>query len=265
MNIKNTIKCFSIVGTMIVGAFSPHPVHAVDSAQFPISKQTFKKFFPNANAVFTYEGLIQAAAKYPSFLNQGSEEQVKSELVAFLANAAHETTGGWPTAPGGPYAWGLYFAQEVGCESGHCTQYTDPTSAYKPVAGQTYHGRGAMQLSWNYNYGQASEAIYGNANKLLQEPGLVATDPVLAWETAIWFWMTPQAPKPSAHEVVMGDPAAYKNDVFGETVNIINGGIECGHGMNPQLENRIGFYKHFAQLLGISVPTHLGEYCQNPN
>ncbi|GGI92153.1 chitinase [Legionella impletisoli] len=231
----------------------------------PLNEEEFKAFFPHANPVFSYEGLEKAAAKYPLFLHEGTEEQNKRELIAFLANVSHETTGGWPTAPGGPFAWGLCFAEEVGCKGTVCPQYTDPSSEYKPVSGQSYHGRGAMQLSWNYNYGQASQAIFGDPKVLLSNPGLVGTDPILAWETAIWFWMTPQPPKPAAHSVMLSDPTAYKNDLFGETINIINGGIECGQGENPNLLNRVGFYKHFAEIYKLAVPEQLGEYCKNPN
>lgn len=241
-------------------------------AEVPITEDEFKKMFPHANPVYTYQAFVEAASKYPTFLNEGSEEQIQSELIAFFANAAHETTGGWPTAPDGLYAWGLSFAEEVGCQAGRCTAYTDPNSPYAPVPGQTYQGRGALQLSWNGNYGQASEAIYGNAQQLLANPGLVATDPELAWETAIWFWMTPKPtapgnpPIPSAHEIMIGDPSAYGGDLFGETVNLINGSIECGpdvsSSVKAELENRIGFYKYFAEMLGAPVPSNLGQYCE---
>ncbi|MDK1285739.1 chitinase [Pseudoalteromonas umbrosa] len=228
---------------------------------FPISEIQYNKLFPNRNDIFTYQALVEAASKYPEFLNEGTDDTRLNELIAFLANVSHETTGGWPTAPGGPYAWGLHFAQEVGCETGNCTQYTDQNSRFKPEPGQTYQGRGAIQLSWNYNYGQASEAIFGDASVLLKEPSLVVQEPILAWQTAIWFWMTPQPPKPSCHEVMVGNPSAYDGDLFGETINIINGGVECGKGMNRQLENRIGFYKHFATQLNANVPPTLGSYC----
>ena len=122
-------------------------------------------------------------------------------------------------------------------------------------------GAGAIQISYNYNYGLASEAIFNDKNVLLNEPGLVATTSELAWRTAIWFWMTPQPPKPSCHEVMVGDPLSFDGDLFGETVNIINGGVECGKGMNDQIENRIGFYKYFASLLDVRVPDNLGQYC----
>jgi hypothetical protein len=36
---------------------------------------------------------------------------------------------------------------------------------------------GAIQLSWNYNYIDASKALTGNSTALCQNPELVATDP----------------------------------------------------------------------------------------
>ncbi len=39
-----------------------------------------------------------------------------------------------------------------------------------------------MQLSWNYNYGQCGAAL---GLPLLSNPGLVASDPVTAFKTAL--------------------------------------------------------------------------------
>ena len=49
------------------------------------------------------------------------------------------------------------------------------TAAYPCIPGQKYFGRGAKQLSWNYNYGAFSNAMFGDAMILLKNPGLVAT------------------------------------------------------------------------------------------
>lgn len=35
-----------------------------------------------------------------------------------------------------------------------------------------YYGRGPLQLTWNYNYGQVSRAIFGD-NRLLNDPDMV--------------------------------------------------------------------------------------------
>ena len=67
---------------------------------------------------------------------------------------------------------------------------------------------------------------------LINNPDLVATDPVISFKTAIWFWMTPQANKPSSHDVIIGQWTPSPVDtsagrVPGITI-IINGGQECG-------------------------------------
>ncbi|KAL7207004.1 hypothetical protein ACSBR2_019656 [Camellia fascicularis] len=99
----------------------------------------------------------------------------------------------------------------------------------------------------NYNYGPAGKAIRVN---LLNNPDLVASDPVVLFKTALWFWMTPHSPKPSCHDVISwrwtptaADRLAGRVLGFGVITNIINGGIECGHGLDPSVQDRIGFFK----------------------
>ncbi|NUP08171.1 MAG: hypothetical protein HOW73_19150 [Polyangiaceae bacterium] len=212
--------------------------------------------------LYTYEALIEAAGEFPAFASTGSLDDRKRELAAFLANISHETTGGWATAPGGPTSWGLCFRQEVGCEGGACTGYCDPTNVTYPCSpGVTYHGRGPMQLSWNYNYGQAGDAL---GLPLLTEPDLVAEDGTVSFLTALWFWNTTQAPKPSCHDVMTGvwEPSAADVEAgrvpgFGMTVNIINGGIECTQPTPPQVEDRIAFYMRYCEMLGVDAGSNL--------
>ena len=217
-----------------------------------------------SGGIYTYDGLVAAAADYPSFACTGSVELRARELAAFLAQISHETTGGWPQAPDGPYAWGLCFSEEVGCENNNCPQYCDPNNATYPCApGKTYHGRGAIQLSWNYNYGPAGEAL---GVDLLAAPELVATDSELALQTALWFWMTTQAPKPSAHDVMVGawtptpaDAALGRVPGYGMVTNIINGGLECGMPTTPAVEDRVGFFQRYVDVLGATTGDAL--YC----
>jgi hypothetical protein len=75
----------------------------------------------------------------------------------------------------------------------------------------------------SYNYIQAGAALGFDG---LNNPELVASDPVLSFKTAIWFWMTPQAPKPSCHDVMQGlwiptaaDLAAGRVAGYGEWVS----------------------------------------------
>ncbi|KAG8655784.1 hypothetical protein MANES_04G067520v8 [Manihot esculenta] len=124
------------------------------------------------------------------------------------------------------------------------------------------------EVLWNYNYGQCGNAI---GVGLLNNPDLAATDPVISFKTAIWFWMTPQSPKPSCHNVIIGkwsptpaDSAAGRVPGYGVITNIINGGIECGKGPNDQVKDRIGFYKRYCDILGVSYGSNLDCHNQRP-
>lgn len=219
---------------------------------------------PNRKAVpkqdfYSYDAFCEAARHFPAFLNEGDETARKRELCAFLANAAQETSGGWDEAPGGYFKWGLYFKEEQTHANGN-NLYTDTSKKnWLPVAGKSYHGRGPKQLSWNYNYGQFSEAFLGYKDSLLRHPELLATDPVISWASAVWFWMTPQPPKPSCHDVITGkwvptfrDSSAGRFPGFGTTVNIINGGVECGKA-NPadKTTKRYEYYRYFCNYFKI--------------
>lgn len=106
---------------------------------------------------------------------------------------------------------------------------------------------------------------------LLNNPDLVATDPIISFKTAIWFWMTPQSPKPSSHDVITGrwnpsgsDEGAGRVPGYGVITNIINGGIECGKGWNAKVEDRISFYKRYCSILGNDHGNNLDCYDQRP-
>ena len=226
-----------------------------------LSRQQYEQLFPHHNAIYTYDALLKAAASFPEFAGEGAREVRLRELAAFFAHAAHETTSGWAGAKGGPYVWGLYYTDEQACLDGHCTQYnTGGTSPYKPAAGKSYYGRGPLQLTYAYNYGLAGDELH---LPLLANPEMVSRDGVVAFRTALWFWMKAQAPKPSCHEVMCGkwqpaatDLAAHRKPGFGMTINIINGGVECRtneQAARDARQERIGFYRHMATLLKTTV------------
>lgn len=191
---------------------------------------------------------------YGDFCSSANVQTDKKELAAFFAQIAHETRHG----EDGKYNDGLMFTHE----NDTTNAYIAPNDEYPPAKGRQYYGRGPMQLSYNGNYGYASMCIFGDKDILLKKPALVQNDPVVAFETAIYFWMTPQTHKPSAHDVMTGkwqpnaaDKAANRVPGFGMTINIVNGQIECGKGDNiGAMNDRIGFYKHFLQMLGATDP-----------
>jgi len=205
--------------------------------------------------------LVKERVFYKNFLSEGTLTTRKRELAAFLANISHETTGG--PAVGNTYEWGLFFREEGENTAEPPNTYVSPNTEYPPVAGKSYHGRGPIQLSYNYNYGPASEHIFGDKNILLSNPELVSSDAAIAFMTAIWFWMTPQFPKPSAHDVIVGNWTPTADDSegnriagLGMTINIINGGVECGFnnpGEKDQVIDRIKYYERYTGILGIST------------
>jgi predicted chitinase len=191
---------------------------------------------------------------YGNFCAEKNLQTNKKELAAFFANIAHETRHGQD----GKYNDGLMFIHE----NNTSLAYTADNDNYPAVPGKKYYGRGPMQISYNGNYGYASDCIFGDKKILLNNPELVETDPVIAFKTAIYFWMTQQTLKPSAHDVMIGkwqpnaaDQAAGRTPGFGMTINIINGQVECDKGENMQAMNdRIGFYRYFLNKLGVSDP-----------
>ncbi len=68
------------------------------------------------------------------------------------------------------------------------TSETGDLEGYIP-ASKVFFGRGAIQLSWNYNYIKASEALTGDSATFCEKPDLVATNPEYAWGAGIFFWM----------------------------------------------------------------------------
>ncbi|TAH08447.1 MAG: chitinase [Sphingobacteriia bacterium] len=226
--------------------------YAISTTRSAYSKEVEQKEF------YSYASFIQASRRFPDFLKKGTETQKKRELAAFLASMAHETSGGWDDAPGGYFKWGLYFLEERGCENG-CTHYSDTTKKKMfPVKGQSYHGRGPLQLSWNYNYAQFSSFYFKDLNKLLRNPSLLSSDPVLCFASAFWFWMTPQYPKPSCHEIMTGiwepelkDSIAGRLPGFGAVMNVINGGLECGANQSPKTAYRLAYYEYFCKYFNV--------------
>jgi len=235
-----------------------------------LTESKWNELFPNRNGrkaknpiktatdFYSFKAFVAAAKYFPDFLT-GNPMTQKRELAAFLANIAQETTGGWAEAPGGYFKWGLYFVEEK--EDSFKNRYADYSKKnYPPVPDKNYMGRGPKQLSWNYNYGQFSEAWFGSRDTLLNHPERLAHDPVLSFASAIWFWMTPQFPKPSCHDIMAGNWKPTPNDVqkgrvpgFGATVNVINGGVECGSGNELEKTTyRYKYYLYFCKYFQVS-------------
>ncbi len=227
-----------------------------------LSKAQYERIFPHHHPLYSYEAFVKAADTDPLFAGEGDSVVRRRELAAFLGEIAHETGNGGTGAEGGTYVWGLYYTEEQGCQDGHCKAYnTGGSSPYHPVPGKSYYGRGPIQLTYAYNYGLAGAEL---GLPLLAHPELVSQDGVVAFRTALWFWMRTQLPIPSCHDVITGkwqpdaqDRRLGRRPGFGMTINIINGGVECGGGkpaaIREDREDRIGYYRWFAGILRVPV------------
>nr|WMZ41542.1 chitinase [Linum usitatissimum] len=165
---------------------------------------------------YTREAFIQAARSYPSFGNRGSDAGSKREIAAFFAHVTHETGS-------------MCYIEEI-----NKAEYCD-RSRYPCAQGKRYYGRGPLQLTWNYNYAEAGKA---NGFDGVANPDIVARDPVLAWRTALWFWMT--------------NVRAVLPQGFGATIRKINS-MECNGGNTPAVNARVSYYTQYCQQLGIGV------------
>merc|ERR1719234_220553 len=103
--------------------------------------------------------------------------------------------------------------------------------------------------------------MFGDARILLEQPDLVAST-WLNFASSMWFYVTPQPPKPSMLQVVEGDWTPNSVDQvnllepgFGATTMIINGALECGPSpTNPTgASNRANYYTDFAGRLGVDI------------
>ncbi|GGH30793.1 glycoside hydrolase family 19 protein [Paenibacillus segetis] len=234
---------------------------------FRLDKTTKKETLIMQNADFNASWnlsvpIISKTVDFGSFIKEGSTVDRKRELAAFLANIAHETGGGWATAPGGELSWGLYWNEEVGYINSTNIGYVQSDTNFPPVAGKSYHGRGPIQLSWNYNYGLISGIIYGTKDTLLQQPELITSEGKLGFMTAMLFWMTPQPPKPSAHDVMVGNwtPSAAEISKgltppgFGVTIMIINGSFEGNKDETDyRVGRRVGHYRDITTKMGVNI------------
>ena len=123
---------------------------------------------------------------------------------------------------------------------GASKDYCDNTNTQYPCnPNKKYYGRGPLQLTWNYNYGAAGSNI---GLDLLNSPETVATDVVISFETALWFWMTYVRPVVSQG--------------FGATIQAINGN-ECNGGNSDAVQARVQYYKQYCNQLGIAPGDNL--------
>jgi predicted chitinase len=191
-----------------------------------VSQTQFNQMFPNRNPFYTYQGLLDAAATFPAFAGTGDLAMRRREAAAAMANFAHETGG-------------LVHVTEI-ARGLYCSNSATPCGVCAP--GQSYYGRGPIQLSWNFNYCSAGQALGLN---LWANPNLVEQNSAIAWRTAFWYWMTQNGPGTQpAHNCIIN------NAGFGCTIRSINGALECNGGNPAQVQSRINNFNLFKAIIG---------------
>lgn len=218
------------------GGGTPNPDPTTPSPSgFVVSEAQFNQMFPNRNPFYTYNGLVAALSAYPGFATTGDDTVKRREAAAFLANVSHETGG---------------LVHIVEQNTANYPHYCDTSQPYGCPAGQAaYYGRGPIQLSWNFNYKAAGDALGIN---LLANPYLVEQDPAVAMKTALWYWNTQNGPGTMTAHAAMVNGAG-----FGETIRSINGALECNGGNPAQVQSRINSYQSFTQILGVTPGNNL--------
>ena len=252
---------------------NPANVQRVESI---LSAAEWDFLFPRRAAEYTYTNFLRAVAKFPAFCGdyldgRDSDAICRKALATMFAHFSQETGGHTSHWIEPEWRQGLHYLRELGwdetmangygiCDPGSWQGETWPCATVLDGSFKSYFGRGAKQLSYNYNYGPFSLAMFGDVNVLLREPELVA-DSWLNLASAVFFYVYSQPPKPSMLHVVDGTWQPNQHDIdnglltgFGVTTQIINGGIECGGSQEHlQSQNRIGYYLSFTDYLDVPV------------
>lgn len=252
-----------------------------------LKESDWEYLFPLRAKDYSYSNFLKAVGKFPALCDnyqdgRDSDAICRKELATMFAHFAQETGGHESWRPEAEWRQALVHVREMGWSEGQKGGYngecnpdvwqgqTWPCGKDKDGDFLSYFGRGAKQLSYNYNYGPFSEAMYGDVRVLLDKPELVA-DTWLNLASAIFFFAYPQPPKPSMLQVIDGtwqpndrDKANGLISGFGVTTQIINGGVECGGSTEiAQSQNRIKYYKAFANYLKVPIPADEVLGCAN--
>ncbi|XP_048490964.1 endochitinase EP3-like isoform X1 [Beta vulgaris subsp. vulgaris] len=170
---------------------------------------------------------LEALNNYPQFGTIGSIDDSKREIAAFFAHITHETGH-------------LCYIEEI---NGPAGDYCDKNNREWPCnPKKQYYGRGPIQLSWNFNYGPAGQSIGFDG---LNAPEIVASDPIIAFRTALWYWMI------NVHSLIISGQG------FGSTIRAINGILECDGGHPAAVNARIRYYTQYCNQLGVSPGDNL--------
>lgn len=135
---------------------------------------------------------------------------------------------------------GMCYIEEI---DGPSKDYCDESNTQYPCnPNKGYYGRGPIQLSWNFNYGPAGDRIGFDG---VNNPDIVATDRVISFKTALWYWMN------NCHDLIISGQG------FGATIRAINGQLECD-GANPDtVSARVQYYTNYCNQFQVDPGNNL--------
>ena len=130
-------------------------------------------------------------------------------------------------------------------------------------------------------YGKFSKAYFDDEfygeNRLLEFPNILLDNVQASFSAALWFYMTPHFPKPSAHDVITGlfkpndrDREFGIGNDFGSTIAIMaqdssdDTTEECyktSEGETEEASSRIQIYESLLDSLGLSSELESSKSC----
>ncbi len=271
--VKASIRTLPNARVDAISPGNPNNPKNVKRVEAILGAEQWEYLFPRRDPSYSYTRFLQAVAKFPAvcddYLDGRNADQIcRTTLATMFAHFAQETGDHNRSDSVPEWRQGLKYLREMGhseASSSYNGECSDPTFNQIWTCGKNangsfkgYFGRGAKQLSYNYNYGPFSQVMFdGDQHVLLQKPELVA-DTWLNLASATFFFVFPQPPKASMLHVIDGtwvpnasDKSKGLGNDFATTIQIIT--AECGSGVKAAAQNRINYYKEFGAALGVAV------------
>ena len=189
-------------------------------------KTRFDGLFPSS--VYSYDNFLKAVAKFPAFCNETNKPRgynidntCKSEIAAFFAHIKTSSTT-------------LTIVKDLSCvnSTNAATCGFKQTADLKSPASSFFYGRGPLALQGDLDYARLSLIFYegfDRRSELINNPYRVADDSYVAFASAMYRFMVPKLPAPSAHNVMTGFYVPNATDVksglpagFGSTIQILS-------------------------------------------
>jgi chitinase len=116
------------------------------------------------------------------------------------------------------------------------------------AADNDYYPRGSGYTMGIEKYYWMSQVVYGD-DTLMEDPTLLATDPVAFWLSGLMTWMIPMDGRPAPHSIITGqwEPTGEELDMgltdgMGAVSSLLYGGEQCGMSQHPVANARTEIY-----------------------